>query len=495
MLRISTIGLLVFLFLLSYESVAKRRVALLKFGGPYAQSARAKLYRALKRQYKILSANAVPNACANLGVPMTKGDNLAQGAQAVGAVAVIGGATSRRKLTLVIFSGKTGLPIKTGSVRWSARPKRKMLRRALALIRKGVAKAPRRLSSPRRRDTTPPPATDTELPDTPPSDDPGLSFDPNDVGSSKTAPPKTDDSGYADNPLADVKIGKDGRYVDSDQNSTLEREEKAEEDEKNARTAQPKLFLNAALGLLFRNYTTSDPIEPRWNKVYSSGASFAIKLSVDIRPAAYFIDNFAENIFMRMEYLSVIGLTSSFSAATAGTEPASLSTSIGEFNLDIGYRWLLGAWLKDFVFDFFTGYGNTSFSIDWKTTAVSQQVPSASYSYLKLGSNAAYPAFELLDHQLTLVPYLNVEYRFLLGVGDIEAFAEPGFGPTTGGGLAFSLGTRAYYGRWIAGLSYQYTRYFLTFSDAESRYLNGLPSAAGALDQYHMILIEGGASF
>jgi len=201
-------------------ALARRTVSVLAFGGPTAKRARAKIVNGLRRRYKVLGANSMPQACDDLGIAMTKGRNLARCAKHIGAVAVVGGKVVGRSLTLVVFSGKTGQVLRSVRTRWSRRPKRKMVRRALRALHRGLAKAPRRVGRRRAPRAPEPRAPEPRAPEPRapeprapqpqplPEDESGLSFNP-DAIDGNTSPDGGDklppDDG-PENPLAPNKL-------------------------------------------------------------------------------------------------------------------------------------------------------------------------------------------------------------------------------------------------------------------------------------------------
>ena len=477
-----------------------RRVAVLRFGGVHGSGARARIARALRSRNTVLEATAIPEACEDLGIAMSKGENLARCAKKARAAAVIGGAAKARKLTLVIFSGKTGQVVKTGHVRWSAFPSAKMVRRAMRLVRRGLAKTPRTIGSTPRPtpQPTPRPAAKPDPPDEPGAG--GLSFQPDEVSGSKGG--ETTGAGGADAgagagdntsgglpslPDEDPLTAK-GRTKPTSPESDKNNDKKKK---KEAKANDLRVYGAVGLGLLMRNFSINQPSEPKWQKSYTSGSAFALSLEAAGRPLAFFLDNFAANIFLRLRFSTTLGLKS----GVEGSGNSGLSTSIYEFLFDAGYHWNILDKADSPRVDFGLGFGIFDFSVDWGDTPLQQHIPSASYSFLLLGVGGSYPFIRFLGDELSLSAMLRFDYRIVFDAGGVTADDEPGFGPGSTGGLALTLGLKGQYDNAIFGIEYTYTRFFYTFSDSENRFNQKKPSAGGALDQYHAFMIKGGYGF
>lgn len=472
---------------------ARRTVSVLTFGGPNGAKARARIVGGLRSQYDMLGASAVPDACAEFGIPMTKGRNLARCAKHVGAVAVVGGKAAGRSLTLVVFSGGNGQVLATVRSPWSRWPSKKMVRRALAAVRRALAKAPRRVG--RRRVAPPPPPPPPPPETTPkptPEDEPGLTFKPEEI----TRDPAPGTGGGTQLP---PDIGPE------DPLKSTKPEIKPPTDEptakaaptKRAKATSPRALALVGVGTWLRSFSINEPATPASNATYSSGATFALRLEALARPASFFTDNFAADFFARLRYQMVLGLSSGIDA---GSE--ALSTSIMQLLFDVGYRLELdrvlgkgcdaaakGACPQSPTVDLSFGYGVTDFEIDWGSQT--QSLPNVSYGFLLigLGGNYPFPFFEPMG------AHMRFDYRIVTGSGQISHDQEPGYGPASAGGIALTLGLNGHYGNIIARLEYTYTRYFFSFDDPITRRDSGLPAAGGALDSFHMLQLSGGYTF
>lgn len=471
-------------------AAARRKVAVLRFGGVHGETARAKIVRGLQGSFDILGASAVPDACADLGIPMSKGRNLARCAQAVNAVAVVGGTTNASKLTLVIFSGKTGSTLTTGRVRWSSFPSAGMVRGALKVVRRGLNQAPAWVGKRPRRVAAPTPAA-PDPPDEPKASSGtgdsggGLSFEPDDVNSGRPSaptavprPPSSEEPPSLGTPKTAAKTP----------DTTAKKAPTASVD------PDPRFYGTVGLGAWIRGFSINQPALPQWDKGYSSGAAFALRLEVGARPLAFFLDNFAAGIYARLRFQTTLGLKSGFADQTTATAEK-LSTSMSEFLIDFGYHWNILDKADGPRVDFGLGYGMLDFSIDWGSISAQQQIPSTAYRFVLLGVGAAYPFAKLFSDKIELSGLLRFDYRFVLDAGGVVADAEPGFGPSSGGGLCLTLGLSARWGAILFGVEYTYTRFFYAFSDIQNRVDQSLPAAGGALDEMHAFIVSGGYSF
>jgi hypothetical protein len=495
------LGSLAFLLVLAGGGVADaRKVAVLRFGGVHGSGARAKLTRALRGKHTVLGATAVPDACSDLGIRMSKGRNLARCAQKVGAVAVIGGTTGARKLTLVIFSGKTGAVIGSGRARWSSFPSRGMVRGAMRIINRALAKAPRyvgRRPAPRR----PAPRRPAPRKPDPPDEPGGLTFEPDDIGSGGKGSGKPS-GGSPDglpsmpdeDPLAPKGPAKPAQPETRQPDAGAKKSGGPEE------TGDPRAYGTVGLGTWFRSFSINQPADARWDKGYSSGAAFIMHLELAARPLAFFMDGFAAGIYARMRFQTTLGLKSGFAGGSNTGEK--LSTSISQFLLDFGYHWNIFGKADSPRVEFGLGYGMLDFSIDWGSIAAGDQIPSAAYRFVLIGAGGSYPFVSFASGKMPLSAVLRFDYRIVLDAGGVVGEAQPGFGPSSTGGLALALGLKSRYGAIVFGLEYTYTRFFYSFSDVQNRVnqtaadpSNPRPAAGGALDEMHAIVVSGGYSF
>lgn len=482
---------LVFPLLASPSSAAARTtICVLSFGGPNAAKARARITSGLHGSYDLLGATAVPDACAELGIPMTKGPNLARCAKRVGAAAVVGGKAAGRSLTLVVFSGKSGSVLGTINTPWSRWPSKAMVRRALRALRRTLAKAPRSVG---RRPAPPPPPPPPPPPKPKPAEDePGLTFKPDEI---------TRDPGSAAESGTNLPpdVGPEDPLGPATPPPKPPSDEPgAKEAPKAARTkaTSPRAVALLGIGTWLRSFSINEPATPESNATYSSGATFALRLEGLARPAAFFTDNLAADFFTRLRFQTVLGLTSAVDAGSGG-----LSTSMTEFIFDVGYRWEVARTFGEPcsaeakqcplspTVDFSFGYGLMDFEIDWGSTT--QSLPNVSYGFLLIGLGGNYP----FPFYAPMGAHMRFDYRIVTGSGQISTEETPGYGPASTGGLALTLGVNYRYGNIIGRLEYTYTRYFFSFDDPLTRRDSGLPAAGGALDNLHMFQLSGGYAF
>ncbi|MBW2730912.1 MAG: hypothetical protein JRH20_00880 [Deltaproteobacteria bacterium] len=473
------------LFATARPALARSTISVLAFGGPNAKRARARVVAGLRKRYNVLGANSMPEACADLGIAMTKGRNLARCAKHIGAVAVVGGKAAKRQLTLVVFSGKSGQVLLSTRTRWSRRPNRKMVRRALAALRRGLAKAPRRVG--RRRPPAPAPRPQPTSPQPLPEDEPGLSFNPDEITGDGSTPSDGGNLPPEDGP--ENPLGSSKAKPPTDEPAAAQ----PKTEKTHAKATSPRALALLGVGTWLRSFSINAPATPDSDATYSSGATFALRLEGMVRPASFFTDNIAADFFSRLRFQTVLGLGS---VIEAGSD--TLSTSIMELLFDVGYRLEVFRTFGEScsaesetcpqspTVDLSFGYGITSFEIDWG--AQTQSLPNVDYGFLLigLGGNYPFPFYELMG------AHMRFDYRIVTGSGQISTDQRPGYGPASTGGLALTLGVNGRLGNILARLEYSYTRYFFSFNDPLTRRDNGLPAAGGAVDNFHMIQLSGG---
>ncbi|PIE18858.1 MAG: hypothetical protein CSA65_03920 [Proteobacteria bacterium] len=491
------LGFIALLAIIASASAAEaRKVAVLRFGGVHGSGARAKIASALRRKHSVLEATAVPDACADLGISMSKGRNLARCAQKVGATAVIGGTTKAHKLTLVVFSGKTGNVIGSGRVRWSSFPSRGMVGSAMRLINRALRKAPRFVGHrPKPRRSTP---RRTQRKPDPPDEPGGLTFEPDDVGSDSGSKGGGSPDGLPSIPNEDPLDSKGPAKAKPE---TSKPNASAKKEGGSTEPGDPRAYATAGLGTWFRTFSINQPTESRWDKGYTSGAAFIFALEAAVRPLAFFLDGFAAGIFARLRFQHTIGLKSGFKDKSKGTGEM-LSTSISQFIIDLGYSWNILGKADSPRVEFGLGYGMLDFSIDWGSLSADQQIPSTAYRFVLIGVGGSYPFTSFASGKMPLAASLRFDYRIVVDAGGVVADDQPGFGPSSTGGLALALGLKSGYGGIVFGIEYTYTRFFYAFSDTQDRVdqtrqdpSNPKPAAGGALDEMHAIFVSGGYSF
>jgi hypothetical protein len=436
---------------------AKPALAVLPFKN--GDQAREAIIDQLGGRYEVVPGQELVSASERLGVSMSRGANLAQVAGEVGVVAIIGGGVRGNRLTLAVYSGKTGEPLVTGVVPFRGQLAGPSLRKAMALITRGLKKAPKKM----------PKAHKTGQSNT-------MTFTP-DGG--------TPAGEGEENPLAKPKPTAEVKPAE-----TVAAEVKPRAPREPGASWVEGLF---GVGFWMRSFAPVDKTESAQpDPEYKSGMAFALRLGLRVRPAAFFLDNFASNFWLRLRYQQVVGLTSQTKAAegaTTSTEP--LSTSMREIIFDFGYDWKILSRQISPHLDLGLGYGMTDFSIDWKGTEPS--MPDFAYRFLDFNLAARW-YFMPLNWGL-LGAHVNFDYRLVFSAGEIQDEKGPWYGPSSTGGLGFGGGADLNIGNVLLKLDYLFNYYFYGFSDPPSSRAPNSRAAAGAMDAFNTIMLSAGYSY
>ncbi len=443
---------------------AKRAVAVLPFKGAKGEAIRNVLIKKLSNMYEVVDGQELIDASQELGISMSRGKNLSNCAKRVGVVAIVGGKARSRKLTLALYSGRSGKVIASGTIPFK-RFNRKALKRALKLIKKGMRKAPRRWG--KRR---------AAKPVEPDQEDPGtLVFEPDPVQENQRADQEENPLSFQPPPVtpppSEVPIVA----------------EKPED------PGNPKVEGTFGLGLWTRTLSLNQAENSVFSE-YSTPGAFTLNLYLRGRPVAFFTDNFLANIYLKFRYQTVIGLQSALSdGTTTGEEVEGKSTSLNKLLIDLGYDWKILDQITSPYLALGMGYGMMSFAIDWgEAEAI---MPNTSYDFLFFTLGARYPFLLLGD--VLLGAHLNFDYRLVFGTGEMEN-DEKWFGPSSTGGLNMLVGMNVTFMKIIGRVDYTYTRYFYSFPEhPQDRQLShpGAAAASGALDQLHSFIFSVGYSF
>jgi hypothetical protein len=460
---------------------AKPIVAVLSFGSDAAEPAREALMQSLGKRYDVLDGQKLLDACDQLGITMSRGPNLAQAAAHIGAVAVVGGALKGGKLVLAVYSGKTGQPLTTGGVPCGGRLSKPNLAKALAILQRGLQKAPKRVGRPGQRPPTPTPSPAEGAPE---GGGGNLTFDPNAPSGGGRGPEREENPLAPKPPAAGAAAGP---------SFTGPGEAVVAKKPKEDAPAEPRLDGELGLGTWIRDFSMNDPkgTSPKYQ-----GTAFTLRLALVARPAGFFTSNFASNIFLRLHYQRALGLQSKSTITDASGQSVdkTFGTTLHELVFDVGYNWkIFGAWWSPTI-DAALGYGFSSFTIDWQDTAeADKSMPNFGYSFLVPSLGARFP----------IIPswfgaHLTFDYRAVLGTGEIEE--EKWYGPTSAGGIDFIVGVHGTYRGFVASADYTYTRYFFSFTDAEARLKRrtageSVRVAGGALDNYHVLMLNLGYTY
>lgn len=486
---------------------AEQVVAVLAFGGDDEGNVRGAVVDPLFNRYNIIHGDKVLDACDELGIPMSRGRNLARCAQRAGAAAVVGGAVQGGKLSLVVFSGKDGQVLVKGSVPCRGRLSSRNLRKALSVVLKGLNKAPRARGSTRR----PPP------PEKEPSKD--FSFDPEPVKRGEEVAGGGQGEDLDEDPLTGT--GTPSFDPDGDDPAVTGGGEQPKKESGGAgrtRTSWPALEVALGVGLWSRNFTLNDPAatnlvvgsksEQMGHPEYKSGAAFLIRLYTKVRPLAFFMEGLATGPFIKLLFQSTAGLQSK----ALGQDPTSgkpvvqlLATGFWELDFEVGYDWdvfdnnAMGPHVIASL-----GYSKMNFNIDWpveaKTIAETKgRLPNVDYSCFLIKVGVAGNAINFGDW-VTLGGHFFFDFRPVLGdVGDVE---DPTlwYGPATVNGLGMALGIDGRVNisesiKLMLSLEYTYTRYWYVFTEGAARVKNNTRAAGGALDELHGFIVNVGYAY
>ncbi len=481
---------------------AEQVVAVLAFGGDDDGNVRGAVIDPLFNRYKIIHGDKVLDACDELGIPMSRGRNLARCAQKAGAVAVVGGAVQGGQLSLVVFSGKNGSVLAKGSVPCRGNLSSRNLRKALSLVLKGLRKAPKRVGRKRA----------------PPREEPGgdFSFDPEPVDRGKEPENPSEDMG--EDPL--TGSGTPSFDPDADEPRAAPRE-RTEKPKKKTEDDWPKFDISIGLGTWIRSFSLNDPAptkvtnpsgqsEPVGHPQYNSGGTFALHLGAKVRPLSFLSDGFISMIYLRLHFLTTLGLKSKALGTTKDPTTGKtvqvtklLSTSFLEFMLDMGLDWnILDTKTSPHVVGGI-GFGVMNFSIGWEdqVTSVYQtkgRLPDVGYKFFLIKLGLYWPFLSI--KKFSLGAHLNLDGRPLVSdTGDVE---DPTYwyGPASAGGLGLGLGIDGRYSiresiNLVASIEYTAARYFYTFTDAQQRVKPNTRAAGGALDVLHGFIVNLGYAY
>jgi hypothetical protein len=435
----------------------KPAVAVLNMGGDDDGAARDSIVEQLDKHYEILSHDQVNKAAKELDISISVGNNLARVATHLGAVAIIGGAIKGNKLTLAVYSGKTGQPIGSGTVPYRGSFARKDLTKAMAIVTKGLRKAPKKMGTPKKE-----PADDGNT----------MKFEPDGGG----------DAGQREdpdeNPLA--------KPPPKQPTETMKQPEEGEV-KKSRDTLDTLVELTLGGGMILRTLGYNDAASQV--ATYSSGGAFGLRVDFRLRPLAFFLDNFAGNFWLRLRYEQVLGLQSK----NTENPDETFSTTLRQILFDFGYDWKILEDVYSPHLEIGMGYGLMDFSIAWSEEIV-PTLPNAAYRFVFFSLGGRYPFYPLSNGAIGF--HASADYRLILSAGDITN-DETWFGPASMGGIGFTVGANANISKFLFKLEYSYARYFYAFNeDPVERATDPTKgAAAGALDQLHAAMLMAGYSF
>jgi hypothetical protein len=498
------------------SAAAKTTVVVLAFGGN-ADQPRDRIVAALQSRFRVLPGQELLDACDRLGIQMSRGANLARCAAQIGAVAVIGGSEAGGSLSLAVYSGKTGQPLATGSARASD------TRAALVIILRGLKAAPKHVGS----------AAPAPAPEPAPEPVPEVAPEPAPKKGGGTMPFEPDT----------VEKGSGGQRIDDSDENPLGRKEQGAAGAAGAKEAGPAaggpvekkpaeveldpmyprfegLF---GFGVWMRDFSVNDPYpsDTAYNATtnpngsllkppspgYSSGAAFAFKFSLKARPLSFFTQSFASWFYARLTYGQTGGLSSNNKekdATTGGTVVKTYATTLRELVFDAGVDWKILKVDWSPRLEAGIGGGLTTFSIDWTDSTVDPHpLPDTSYSFFIFNLRAIWPFLPHLRPGLGLEGFFGIDLRGVGGSGDVED-ETTWYGSSTTGGFGLNLGLEVNFKGFLGRIEYDYTRYFLSFNDADARAAQYDQEAAsgsattraagGALDVTHGLMFSFGYS-
>ena len=471
----------------------RKKIVVLDFGGSGGDWTRSWIVGELEVDYQVIPGRQLVAECDKQGIPPERGPNLARCASALGAVAVVGGKREAgNKLSLAVYSGQTGKVLIQRTVNWSDSKARISVKQALAVIRKGMKKAPKTVTP-----IPPPPKQPAVEPEPEPTPGPTKSASPTSAPVTRTqpVPPVFERTGESKDPsstdsTSDLAKESDGTltFAPDEVGRTHPRVAQARGTKENPLEAEvntkqksvvvpaqdrgfePKILATIGFGTWVRNFSVDQGLG------YESGATFALRFQLKVRPLAFFLDTALRNIFLRMHYRMLVGQeTEPFGTGTAATK---LGTTQGELVADLGYRWNILNKALGPRLEFAVGFGMFDFSVDWPD--VNQQaLPDLAYRFLNLSVGLDYPFLRWLSG------FARFDGRVVLSSGEIEDTTR-WFGSASNGGFDLSAGLRANVVGFVASLEYAFTGYFLSFDNVAN---------PGATDTGHLLMVSAGYSF
>mgnify|MGYP006293576111 FL=1 len=279
----------------------------------------------------------------------------------------------------------------------------------------------------------------------------------------------------------------------------------ADADARVAKTSDDGFWPRAAgwvgLGVWLRSLDLNQPdTTKRQPPKYRSGAAFSIGLGFKVRPAAFFLDNFAANFYSRLEFQTMVGLESrNLKKNPDDTTTVQLfGTSLWQLRWEVvGYDWKILDSPSSPHLEGGIGFGLMRFAIDWGSDMTDQPMPDASYRYFLISLGGRIPFHERFG------AHARFDYRAVTRTGQIEE--DRWYGPSSTGGVGIVVGVNGNWKGIVARVEYGYTRYFYAFKEGDARVsacqTNGKndpackPAAGGALDQLHSVLLSVGYSY
>lgn len=480
------------LLLFAGQAEAKPTITVLAIGGDTDETIRAGFVHMLEKRYVVLHGDRLLDACDALGIPMSRGRNLARCATEIGSVAVVGGALRQGYLSIAIYSGKTGLVLNSGTVPCADGLTTQDLRKARKILLSGLKKAPRSVGHKRPKPPPPKPAPIPEQEE--------MTFEAEPVTRGSAA-----DGEAEEDPLDQGKQAGTVYTAEGESFAEARARRRAAARKAASKSTAPKVWGVMGLGTWHRRFTLNDPaniINPATNKKYphpgyDSGFTFAMRHAAKIRPGAFFrtassfLDSFISLFYLRMHFQTTIGLESRTSSKDANNKPVvkNYGTTFYEFLMDVGVDWKVCGRAICPHLETGLGFGVMEFAIDWgPNTPQPHALPDASYRFalFKVGMN--WPFWKYIGAHFFL------DSRVVTNTGELE---DPlhWYGPASAGGISTHLGIDGQFMGFIASVEHSYNRYFYSFNEGNQRRDSGQRAAGGALDELHAIMINLGYSY
>ena len=260
----------------------------------------------------------------------------------------------------------------------------------------------------------------------------------------------------------------------------------------------PRLLAAVGLGTWIRDFSLNDPArttDPSTGKAYNhpgynSSAAFALRLAAMVRPAAFLTDGLASMLYLHLQFQTTLGLqsrTREKDASSGQMVEKTYGTSFMEFVVDAGVDWNILKKPDSPHLVLGLGGGAMDFAISWDTDPP-HTLPDVSYGFFLIKAGLNWPFHPMVGG------HFHFDYRVVGGAGEVED-GDYWYGPASTGGINIALGIDGAYNGIVASLEYTYTRYFYSFTEAESRVSNNKRAAGGALDVLHGIIFTMGYSF
>ncbi|MCC6751568.1 MAG: hypothetical protein IT371_28205 [Deltaproteobacteria bacterium] len=459
---------------------AKKKAAVLPFGGPGAAGARAGVVAALRAKFDIVGQEAYDTAAGDLGVDGRTAAGMAAVCGKLKCHAVIKGSVGkrRRKFTVVVtvYDGSSGKALgrRAATVRGVsavARAGSALGKNCAPLVARGsagkagvsappdqgerqpppqpppaqpVARRPPPQPAPAQPPTGSPPVVEADSP--PPAQPPVAKASPSgedtsDIPAYKPKRKKSKRRASADDEGDEDRDDDRDRDKDKDSDEGDDDEGRVKVKKKRRRGKLAGLFdVSVALGLSTRNYELAGA-NPDQNSRYDGGMFPELTIRGELYPLVPFMDNFARNLGLGLTYARHISISTKLPSGDSD-----VSTSSQEFLMDLRVRWAFWDSVTSPALTAFVGFGMRDFSLGQNTV-----LTSFAYKFARFGVAALVPFGTPL-----IAGELGADARPIFSIGQ-EAVDAYG---VRSGGFAWSVRAGAS-GR--ASLGLMTLSYFLTF--------------------------------